>query len=376
MEIKNKFLYNLLNITPLNILNGTPEGVPLDVSRATLPINQLKSTVIFDDRSNSNVHRCKKENKYENKNENEDEDNIFIKGGGTTINDKIKRLLFERAKYLLSDIITKHEEESRKKAQALEELKKEEARKKAEEEARKKAEEEARKKAEEEARKKAEALKKANEKRAKEIADAKEEARKKAEALAKEEEEQKRKAEEKEEEQKRIEARKKEEEEEQKRIEEEEEEQKRIEEEQEEQKRIEARKKEEEEQKRIQEQKRIEEQKRIAKEEARKKEEEQQKRIEEEKRKAEAEAEEQNQMPPLPLLFQNKILKKIIKNKELKQQNKGLIFVYKDKNQQYNVDTIFDYTNDTNIYPNNINNIDNIDNFLEHIHKYINNEQK
>ena len=333
MEIKNKFLYNLLNITPLNILNGTPEGVPLDVSRATLPINQLKSTVIFDDRSNSNVHRCKKENKYENKNENEDEDNIFIKGGGTTINDKIKRLLFERAKYLLSDIITKHEEESRKKAQALEELKKEEARKKAEEEARKKAEEEA--------RKKAEALKKANEKRAKEIADAKEEARKKAEALAKEEEEQKR-----------------------------------IEEEQEEQKRIEARKKEEEEQKRIQEQKRIEEQKRIAKEEARKKEEEQQKRIEEEKRKAEAEAEEQNQMPPLPLLFQNKILKKIIKNKELKQQNKGLIFVYKDKNQQYNVDTIFDYTNDTNIYPNNINNIDNIDNFLEHIHKYINNEQK
>ena len=42
----------------MNILNGTPEGVPLDVSRATLPINQLKSTVIFDDRSNSNVHRC------------------------------------------------------------------------------------------------------------------------------------------------------------------------------------------------------------------------------------------------------------------------------------------------------------------------------
>jgi len=35
----------------LNIINGTPEGVPLDVSRATLPINQLKSTVIFDDHS-------------------------------------------------------------------------------------------------------------------------------------------------------------------------------------------------------------------------------------------------------------------------------------------------------------------------------------
>ena len=44
--------------TPLNILNGTPEGVPLDVSSATLPINQLKNTVIKDDRSNSNVHRC------------------------------------------------------------------------------------------------------------------------------------------------------------------------------------------------------------------------------------------------------------------------------------------------------------------------------
>ena len=62
-----------MDFTPLNILNGTPEGVPLDVSRATLPINQLirgaerlnneihgilESTVIFDDRSNSNVHRC------------------------------------------------------------------------------------------------------------------------------------------------------------------------------------------------------------------------------------------------------------------------------------------------------------------------------
>ena len=48
----------------MNILNGTPSGVPLDVSRATLPINQLKSTVIFDDRSNSNVHRCKKTQQY------------------------------------------------------------------------------------------------------------------------------------------------------------------------------------------------------------------------------------------------------------------------------------------------------------------------
>ena len=47
------------NHTPLNIYNGTPEGVLSDVSRATLPINQLKSTDIKDVRSNSNVHRCK-----------------------------------------------------------------------------------------------------------------------------------------------------------------------------------------------------------------------------------------------------------------------------------------------------------------------------
>ena len=51
--------YDFDNYTPLNILNGTPEGVPLDVSRATLPENQLKRTDIFDVRSNSNVHRCK-----------------------------------------------------------------------------------------------------------------------------------------------------------------------------------------------------------------------------------------------------------------------------------------------------------------------------
>jgi len=48
--------------TPLNIYNGTHEGVPTDVPRATLPINQLKSTDIFDVRSNSNVHRCKNRN--------------------------------------------------------------------------------------------------------------------------------------------------------------------------------------------------------------------------------------------------------------------------------------------------------------------------
>ena len=57
MYKKSIFCYTVL-FTPLNILNGTPSGVPLDVSRATLPINQLKSTVIKDDRSNSNVRRC------------------------------------------------------------------------------------------------------------------------------------------------------------------------------------------------------------------------------------------------------------------------------------------------------------------------------
>jgi len=37
---------NYDDFTPLNILNGTPEDVPQDVSNATLPINQLKSTSI------------------------------------------------------------------------------------------------------------------------------------------------------------------------------------------------------------------------------------------------------------------------------------------------------------------------------------------
>jgi hypothetical protein len=55
---KNNIFRRVL-FTPLNIYNGTPEGVPSDVPRATLPINQLKSTDIFDVRSNSNVHRCK-----------------------------------------------------------------------------------------------------------------------------------------------------------------------------------------------------------------------------------------------------------------------------------------------------------------------------
>jgi hypothetical protein len=58
-KIKSILTNSKNNDTPLNILNGTPTGVPLDVSRATLPINQLKSADIFDVRSNSNVHRCK-----------------------------------------------------------------------------------------------------------------------------------------------------------------------------------------------------------------------------------------------------------------------------------------------------------------------------
>ena len=49
--VKMSFEIKQKNFTPLNILNG----VPLDVSRATLQEN----TGIFDALSNSNVHRCK-----------------------------------------------------------------------------------------------------------------------------------------------------------------------------------------------------------------------------------------------------------------------------------------------------------------------------
>jgi hypothetical protein len=62
-EFQKKYGYDesYVSNTPLNILNGTPEGVTLDVSRATLPENHLKRMDIFDVRSNSNVHRCKKD---------------------------------------------------------------------------------------------------------------------------------------------------------------------------------------------------------------------------------------------------------------------------------------------------------------------------
>jgi hypothetical protein len=56
--VKMTFEVKQKNFTPLNILNGMPSGVPLDVSRATLPEN----TDIFDARLNSNVQspRCAK----------------------------------------------------------------------------------------------------------------------------------------------------------------------------------------------------------------------------------------------------------------------------------------------------------------------------
>ena len=46
-------------ITPLNIYNGTPLGVPQDVQGQPLPINQLKGNPPTEDCSVSNVHRCK-----------------------------------------------------------------------------------------------------------------------------------------------------------------------------------------------------------------------------------------------------------------------------------------------------------------------------
>ena len=45
--------------TPLNIINRTPKGHPVQCSRATLPENQLYQAPIFDGRPDSNVHRCK-----------------------------------------------------------------------------------------------------------------------------------------------------------------------------------------------------------------------------------------------------------------------------------------------------------------------------
>ena len=50
----------LLIYTPLNIINRTPKGHPVQCSRATLPENQLYQAPIKDGRPDSNVHRCKR----------------------------------------------------------------------------------------------------------------------------------------------------------------------------------------------------------------------------------------------------------------------------------------------------------------------------
>ena len=49
----------MITNTPLNILNGTPERRTTRCERATLPVNQLKSTNLAEVHSNSNVRRCK-----------------------------------------------------------------------------------------------------------------------------------------------------------------------------------------------------------------------------------------------------------------------------------------------------------------------------
>ena len=51
--------------TPLNIINRTPKGHPVQCSRATLPENQLYQAPIKDGRPDSNVHRCKTLPKYD-----------------------------------------------------------------------------------------------------------------------------------------------------------------------------------------------------------------------------------------------------------------------------------------------------------------------
>ena len=48
----------IVEYTPLNIINRTPKGRPVQCSRATLPENQLYQAPIFDGRPDSNVHRC------------------------------------------------------------------------------------------------------------------------------------------------------------------------------------------------------------------------------------------------------------------------------------------------------------------------------
>ena len=62
IKIKDNISYKdtiKLMYTPLNIINRTPEGRPVQCSRATLPINQLNQKGIEDARPDSNVYRCK-----------------------------------------------------------------------------------------------------------------------------------------------------------------------------------------------------------------------------------------------------------------------------------------------------------------------------
>jgi len=56
MDLDIQLLYRV--ITPLNIINRTPEGRLVQCSRATLPVNQLYQAPIKDGHSDSNVRRC------------------------------------------------------------------------------------------------------------------------------------------------------------------------------------------------------------------------------------------------------------------------------------------------------------------------------
>jgi hypothetical protein len=51
-------------VKPLNIYNGTPNGVPQDVQGQQLPINQLKGNPPMEDCSVSNVYQCKSNNVF------------------------------------------------------------------------------------------------------------------------------------------------------------------------------------------------------------------------------------------------------------------------------------------------------------------------
>ena len=48
-----------ISFTSLNIYNGTPEGVPLEIQEQQLPINELNGTPPKGACPISNLHRCK-----------------------------------------------------------------------------------------------------------------------------------------------------------------------------------------------------------------------------------------------------------------------------------------------------------------------------